>query len=217
MLFGVNEHFRHILVSQITFICIALFGVASFHRALADDLSAIEECACLCVIELGGGNAGQVPVFIQPTDETVGYLVVDLGSSAKSGCTEQVQADVIVVQGLLLRLVICGDKILDAAGEAFLCAFAAVAFCDRGAIAVRAGYEDHVVLADPIPKKPGVYICKYEYAANVSKVQRFISIGHATGDHSPLGKLRAGFRLFMKVFFLAHVTSASKRIIYNLV
>ena len=60
-------------------------------------------------------------------------------------------------------------------------------------------------------------ICKYEYAANVSKVQRFISIGHAAGDHSPLGKLRAGFRLFMKVFFLAHVTSASKRIIYNLV
>ena len=66
-----------------------------------------------------------------------------LGCSSKSGSSEYIQAYHVVVEGLFLSLVVFLNKVVDSSLEALLGDQLAVALRDRGAVAVRAGYENY--------------------------------------------------------------------------
>ena len=131
-----------------------------------------------------------------------------LGCSSKSGSAEYIQAYHVVVEGLFLSFVVFLNKVVDSSLEALLGDQLAVALRDRGAVAVRAGYENYIFVAQPVAQESCVYVGKYEHAADVPEVQLLISVGHSSGDYSALGELRTGCLVLYKFLFLfAHCVS----------
>ena len=65
-------------MTHITLVCVTLFRCTAVYRALADDLSAIEEYSCLFVKELHCGYLVELSLFVERADETVSYRSVYL-------------------------------------------------------------------------------------------------------------------------------------------
>ena len=63
--YRVYEVLRHILVTQVALVRIALFGSTALNGTLADDLSAVKETARFLVIELHGAYLFQLTLFVQ--------------------------------------------------------------------------------------------------------------------------------------------------------
>lgn len=157
---GVDKVDRIVLMTQIALICIALFGLAALNGALADDLPAVEEHSSLFVIELSGGYLFQMTHLIKLSDKSIGDLVVPLCGVAQSGSTEQVKADVIIIESFLLSVVISLNIVTDSSCEALFSAGFSVALGDRGAVAVCSRNEDNVLLAYPVTQEACIYIGK---------------------------------------------------------
>ena len=156
VLLGVDKVYRHILMSEVTLVRIALFGGAALNGTFSDDLSAVEESPRLFVIELCGGYLFKVTELIKPSYQSVGDLFMYLCRSSETGCTEDIKAYIVILQGLFLRIVIFLYKIGD---SPLISAFAefSVCFGDRGAVAVGAGYEYDIILADPVTQKARIH------------------------------------------------------------
>ena len=73
---GIYAIFRHVLMAEIALISVTFFRLAVFNRTLADDLTAIEEAAGLCIIELLGNQFFQPAVFIKSSYEFICFLPV---------------------------------------------------------------------------------------------------------------------------------------------
>ena len=124
------------------------------------------------------------------------------GSSAKTGGAEYIKAYLVVVEGLFLSLVVFFNEIVDSALEALLSAQFAVALCDRGAVAVGAGNENHVLVAQPVTEKPCIHVRKNEHAAYMAEMQLLVAIGHAAGYYRALREFRARYFVFYEFLFL---------------
>ena len=64
-----------------------------------------------------------------------------------------------------------------------------VAFCDRRAIAVGSGDKQYIFFAQAIAEEACKKICRNKDACNMSKVQIFVAVWHATGDNGSFGKV----------------------------
>ena len=165
-----------------------------------------------CVRYMEGGNPGTLVVpekcylfvdrYVVPgeTDETciaqimeaaeqLGREPVVVGTGGlKAGALEDVEADLVGVEGGLLGVVVGADVVGDRAGVALVLDLLAVTLHDGGAVAVGAGDEDHVLLADAVAEEPGKEVGGDEDAADVAEVEVLVAVGHAARDDGAFGE-----------------------------
>ena len=128
-----------------------------------------------------------------------------LGSPAQTGGAENIQAYFVVVEGFFLSLVVLLHEVVDSPLEALLRAQLAVAFRDGGAVAVRAGNEDDIFIAQPVAQESRINVRKHEHSADVTEMQLLVAVGHAAGDYRTLREFRAWyFVLYEFLFLFAH-------------
>ena len=80
------------------------------------------------------------------------------------------------------------DVVGDRAGVALVLDLLAIALHDGGAVAVGAGDEDHVLLADAVAEEPGKEVGGDEDAADVAEVEVLVAVGHAARDDGAFGE-----------------------------
>ena len=106
----------------------------------------------------------------------------------EAGALEDVEADLVGVEGGLLGVVVGADVVGDRAGVALVLDLLAVTLHDGGAVAVGAGDEDHVLLADAVAEEPGKEVGGDEDAADVAEVEVLVAVGHAARDNGAFGE-----------------------------
>ena len=74
----IDKVFRHVLMSEVTFVGISLFRLTSFNRTFTDYLTSVKEHSCLFVEELSCCYLGKMTVLIKLSYYLVRYLVVYL-------------------------------------------------------------------------------------------------------------------------------------------
>ena len=188
---GVDELLGIELVAKVAFVGIGLLGLAAAHGALADDLAAVEELAGLGVKKLQGGHLAEVAALVQTLQNLAGHLGVDGLGRVKAGAGVEVERDAVGVEGRLLGVVVGTDVVGDGAVVALGLDLLAVALHDGGAVAVGAGDEDDVLLADAVAQEAGEEVGRHEDATDVAEVEVLVAVGHAAGYDGATGKVRA--------------------------
>lgn len=107
----------------------------------------------------------------------------------QSGSGKDIEADTIGVERLFLPGVVGGEIVPDGTVKAVPLQVLIADF-DRGAVAVGAGDEQHLLRADPVAQEPGIDVCVDKYPADVPEMQVLVSIGHPAGDNGALRKYR---------------------------
>ena len=176
------------LVAEVALVGVRLLGLAPANRAAPDDLASVEELARLDVVELTRGAALQVAALVEAAEQLGREPVVVGTGGLEAGALEDVEADLVGVEGGLLGVVVGADVVGDRAGVALVLDLFAIALHDGGAVAVGAGYEDHVLLADAVAEEPGKEVGGYEDAADVAEVEVLVAVGHAARDDGAFGE-----------------------------
>ena len=117
---GVQELLGVKLVAEVALVGVGLLRFAAANGTAADDLAAVEELASLGVEELAGAHLVQIPAVMEATDELRRQPLVEALRRLEPGACEEVERDVVLVEGVLLRVVIGRDIIDDGALEAIL-------------------------------------------------------------------------------------------------
>ncbi len=177
------------LMAQVALVCVGLLRLAAGHRATSLHLAAIQELMGLGVVELQRLALGKIAALIEPRDKGVCHGRMDGLCRIQSRSAIKVERYLIGSQRVLLGLMVGAHIVCDGALIALSGQFA-VALHDRGAIAVGAAHKDHVLRANAIAQEAGIEIRRHKHAADMAKVQPFVAIRHASGDHGAARKMR---------------------------
>ena len=186
--YGGDELLGVELVAEVALVGVRLLGLAPANRAASDDLASVEELARLDVVELARGAALQVAALVEAAEQLGREPVVVGTGGLEAGALEDVEADLVGVEGGLLGVVVGADVVGDRAGVALVLDLLAVTLHDGGAVAVGAGDEDHVLLADAVAEEPGKEVGGDEDAADVAEVEVLVAVGHAARDDGAFGE-----------------------------
>ncbi len=188
---GVDELLGVELVAEVALVGVGLLGLAAAHRAVADDLAAVQERLCLGVVELQRGALLERAHLVQAANPLVGELGVEGLGGREAAAGVDVERDLVGVERGFLVVVVAADVVGDGAVELAGLGELAVALHDGRAVAVSAGDEHHVLLTDAVAQEAGEEVGRHEHAADVAKVQVLVAVGHAGGDDGTLGEAGA--------------------------
>ncbi len=194
-------------MSEVALVSVAFFRGTAFNGTFSDDLSAVEEAACLLVEELHSSYLIKLSLFVERADEPVCDLGVYLLGASESGGCEEVGRDAVVVESFLLFVVVALNEVLERALEFAVLDLNAPALSDRGAVAVGTADEDDVFLAYAVTHEAGVCIRENEHTSHMTEVELLVAVGHTAGDNGSFREYRTRYLewTFVLIILVCHI------------
>ena len=179
---GLDKLFGGVAMTKVALVGVGMLGLASLHRAMAVNLTSVQERLGLRVVELKSRALLKEAVLVQTGDELVGHALMNLTRMTDTRALVDGQADVVRVERGLLSIVVASDVIVDGAFELAGFDQLTIALVDGRAEAVGSADEAHVFRTDTVAQEARVRVGGHENAGDVAKMKRLVTIRHARRD-----------------------------------